>query len=272
MTTHPTPAQLEAFARGLLGADAAGTVDEHVTDCAGCQQALAAELPAPSLDRMWDGLADRLCYTRTSVVERTLDRMGVPARWGRCLTASPLPKRAWLRGMSAAVVLLLLLVAALQDSHPLAFMVVAPLLPMVAATASGGVRRDPARELLVAAPVSRFQVVAIRALPPVAGSVVLIALVAALHPALAWTSLAWMSPALALPGIALALETMVGTGAALTLTAGIWTVTGIVTAGPSPASPSGVFGMPGQLVVAAAGVVAVWALHRRLTAGSEVTT
>lgn len=270
MTVHPTPQQLAAFAGVALGTDVACTVDEHVADCAECQEVLAALLPAPSVDRMWDGLEDRLCYTRTSLAERALAGMGVPARWARCLTASPLPKRAWILGMSAAVVLLFL-IAGLEASQPLIFMVVGPLLPMIAATVAGGGRRDPAGELLAAAPVSRFAVVAIRALPPVAGSVVLIALVATLHPAVAWTSLAWMSPALALPGIALALETIVGTRSALALTAGIWTATGIVTAGPSPASPSGVFGVPGQFVVAAVGVVAVWVLHRRLIANLEVT-
>jgi hypothetical protein len=91
-----------------------------------------------------------------------------------------------------------------------AFLVLAPLLPLVGVAAMFHSAADPARELTAATPTPAFELLLIRTLAIVAATTVLTS-VAAVPLPFGWQAGAWLLPALGLTALTLALSTWMPT-------------------------------------------------------------
>jgi hypothetical protein len=140
-----------------------------------------------------------------------------------------------------------------QDAN-LAFLCVAPLLPLAGIAAAYGPGIDPTYEIGLAAPLHSFRLLLLRA-ASVLGTAILLAAVASLAlPQLGPGTAAWLLPSLALTAASLALATTVEPLRAIGITAAAWVIAVAVTV-PPPAPSSLLFAVAGQVAFAALALI-----------------
>ena len=173
--------------------------------------------------------------------------------------------------LSWLVAIALVLGAAVLAAHArgpegvMAFLIVAPLLPLAGVATAYGPFFDPAHELTLAAPLSSLRLLVLRALAVAAVSA-LVALAGALAlPGLDWTVAAWLLPSLGLTLAGLGLATSLGPVPSGALVAATWifVVLGAWRASGDPLSAFGAAGQVMCLCAALAGLAVV--LSRRDT-------
>jgi hypothetical protein len=205
-TWHADRELLAGYVAGTTGRARTASVEAHLLTCASCRAAVAPLVASDRLARNLDVITERVDQPRANVIEQLLRRVGVPDRIGRVLTVTPSALGAWLTAIVVAV-----LVAGIVDlrggSDRASFLVLvaAPLLPLTGIAAVFSTRGDPARELVVAAPTSGFEVLLIRALAVLAPAIVFAAVAAALVPERGWDPVLWLVPSFALTATTLAL-------------------------------------------------------------------
>jgi hypothetical protein len=109
-----------------------------------------------------------------------------------------------------------------SSGGPLLFLLLAPLLPVTGVAAAYGPGIDPTHELALAAPMSGFRLLLLRATAVLAGTTALAAVAAVALPPLGWLAAAWLLPALGLTLASLALATAMHPTAAAGAVAGAW--------------------------------------------------
>jgi hypothetical protein len=109
-----------------------------------------------------------------------------------------------------------------SDNGVVAFLMIAPLVPVAGVAAAYGPGIDPAFELVLASPLAGFRLMLLRATAVLSTSVALAGLGALALPALDWTAAAWVLPALALTCSALALATVMSPERASVAVAVVW--------------------------------------------------
>jgi len=123
---------------------------------------------------------------RRHPIERLMGRLGVPVHIARVLAVSPSERAPWFGGIAVA---LLVAVAAdlfsASERTVFAFLVAAPLLPLMGVTAAITFRRDPLHELVVAVPTPGFKLFLMRALAVLIPTVAVAAGASVLVPAAA---------------------------------------------------------------------------------------
>jgi hypothetical protein len=235
MTTawHADRDLLQRYVRDELDDPQAYSVEAHVLACDECRQALAPEVSADRLDKIWDGTVDVLDRPRPRPLERVLVRMRITPSTARLLAATPSLQVSWMAAVAVAVGFGAL--ASHGSEHGLVlFLVMAPLVPVVGVAAAYGPGVDPAHELTVAAPMSGFRMLLLRSLAVLGASVAITTAASLGLAALDWTAAAWVLPALALTGATLALALVMSpehaaaciTIAWLVAVMGGWSVTG----------------------------------------------
>ncbi|HJR24202.1 MAG TPA: hypothetical protein VJ804_01930, partial [Acidimicrobiales bacterium] len=102
-TWHAPPEVLERFAVDAQRLDdvTAASVEAHLVACAECRRVVAAAVPS-LVDERWAAIVDVVDRPRPSLVERLLERFGLPSTTARLLGAT-LPLRA--AGLAAMIVL-----------------------------------------------------------------------------------------------------------------------------------------------------------------------
>jgi hypothetical protein len=275
------PDLVAAYAAGALAGAEAWSVEAHVPGCRDCRTELASRADAARLQRNRDVVMARLGLPEPGPAGRALRRCGVPEHITALLAATPSLRRSWLAG-----VLLVLAIAAgasqlfavghygLAPQPALAvrggwaplvpYLVVAPLLPLVAVAAAFSPVVDPASRLASAAPVSMVWLLCVRSAAVIAATLVPVALAALALPGPAWLAAALLLPALAVCAAALGLATAIGPVAA-TIVAGVGWATLVIGITVIAGQPAAVFGPAGQLAAAAvltAGAALI-ALRRR---------
>ena len=80
----PEPLLLR-FGKDPRGLDhtAAASIETHLVSCARCRERLSASEDPDWLAASWDAIADQIDRTRTGLVERWLDRGGLPGGGSR---------------------------------------------------------------------------------------------------------------------------------------------------------------------------------------------
>src|SRR4030095_9140979 len=143
---HADDELLAAYDEQRLDAAARWSVEAHLTSCAGCRlqaRGLGAEAGVPG---------------------RLLVRLGVAEHTARLLAATPALRGSWL--LAVATVLAFAVLAAWttpgQDAN-LAFLCVAPLLPLAGIAVAYGPGIDPTYEIGLAAPLRSFRLLLLRA-------------------------------------------------------------------------------------------------------------
>jgi len=153
----------------------------------------------------------------------------------------------------------------------MAFLIVAPLLPLAGVAAAYGPLVDPAYEISLAAPLGSFRLLVLRALAVVTVTTLIAAAAALALPGLDWTVAAWLLPSLGLTLAALGLATSVGPVASGALVAATWVFI-VLGAWQASGDPLRAFGDAGQLAclgAALAGLAAVLARRDSFDIGSH---
>ncbi|MGH3190745.1 MAG: zf-HC2 domain-containing protein [Streptosporangiaceae bacterium] len=243
-TGHSGPDLLARYAAGSVDEAAAWSVEAHLMACAACRSGLAAQVDAGRLARNRSVLLVRAAIGDDGRAGRLLRRCGVPDHLVRLLAATPSLRRSWL--LSVAGVLAVVTGEAVlarygwgrmrppgsPGQEPLVpFLLAAPLLPLASVAAAFMPVFDPAYRLAVAAPLSGFRLLLVRAVCALAAAVVPVACAAFAVPGPGWLPAAFLLPSLAVCGLALAAVTVMRPLAAAVTAGTLWTLAVLALAG-----------------------------------------
>ncbi len=265
MTANPSwhidPELLAGYVTGASGRASRASVESHLVTCASCRAAMAPLIATDRLDRNLAAIADRVDRPRLHLVERLLERVGVPEHVTRVLAVTPTERGAWLAGMLVA-----LLVAVTADLFSasevtvFAFLVAAPLLPLVGVTAAVTFRQDPLRELVAAVPTPVFKLFMMRALVVLAPTIAVAAGASMLVPGQGWEPVLWLLPSFGLIVATLALGSWFPVWAVAWTLGGAWVLAAAVWVRGAPSADLvgsyAAFRPAGQLVLLALSLLA----------------
>ena len=221
MSTHIQAELLNAYARGDVDGAHAYSIEAHVVGCGECQASIGGLVAADRLERVWAEVGDRLDAPRVSPLEALLRRVGVREHLARLLVATPALRLSWL-GSGALVLMFAAWAASQQPGGVYWFLVLAPLLPLAGVAAAYGPDVDPTYEVGLAAPLSSFGLLLIRALAVLVSTSAMVAISSLALPGLHWSAAAWLLPSLALTLCSLALATRVSAITACGSLAVVW--------------------------------------------------
>jgi hypothetical protein len=248
---HADGELLAAYDEQRLDPAARWSVEAHLTSCAACRLQARALVDPARLRRLRVALIEAVDLPRAGLAERLLVRLGVAEHTARLLAATPALRGSWL--LAVATVLAFAVLAAWtnpgKDAN-LAFLCVAPLLPLAGIAAAYGPGIDPTYEIGLAAPLRSFRLLLLRAAAVLAAAALLAAAASLALPQLGPGAAGWLLPSLALTVSSLALTTTVEPPRAIGITAGAWIVAVAVTVLP-PAPSSVLFAVAGQVAFAA---------------------
>lgn len=260
-TWHADRDLLVGYVAGTMGRARTASVEAHLLTCASCRAAVAPMVASDRLAHNLEAITERVDQPRANVIERLLRRVRVPERICRVLTVTPSARGAWLTAV--VVALLVAGTADLGDGSERAsffFLVAVPLLLLAGIAAVFSTRGDPARELVVAAPTSGFEVLLIRALAVLAPAIVFAAVAAAFVPERGWEPVLWLVPSFALTATTLALGSWFPVRWVAWALGGMWVAAAAISLRGAPSTDLIehfiAFRAAGQLVLAAVALAA----------------
>jgi hypothetical protein len=221
MTWHADTTLLHRYASAQLSDALMASVEMHVTSCPSCRALAGSDDEARQ--RVKQVIDQRLDTPPMGWAERSLLRTGLDERDTRLIGATLSLHGSWL----AACLLALTFAAVATSVGPeraglAAFLVAAPLVPLIGVALAFGPRVDPTYEIAMAASLPTTRIVLLRTLAVTAPTVAVLALLSLLLPA-GWTvSLAWLLPAAGLAAATLALGTVMSLNRAAAGLATLW--------------------------------------------------
>jgi len=242
-THHVRPDDLRAWVRGEADVVVSMSLEQHVVQCPQCQATVAAELPPlayavpslpdvtaapegreagslpdvpdvpdlpdlPDLAAVWTAVRDEIEVPRVSVLERLLVRLGLPPGDAMLVAAAPALRGSWICAVALAVAFAVGGTLAARNGSVLIFLVVAPLVPVLAVATAFGPEAGPALEQESSAPYPLARLLLLRT-----AAVLLTALPVVLVGQLVFPESAawvWLLPALGFTAMVLALSTWFG--------------------------------------------------------------
>jgi hypothetical protein len=208
MTWHVDADLFAAYGRGRLSPSQVMAVDAHLQACAVCRDSVP--LDPDWLDRSWELIAESLGRPAPGVAERLLHHAGLPDHRIRLLAATPALRWSWLAA-TAAVLAFGVIAAYTGEAGArttlLIFLILAPVMPVLAVATAYGPPADPMHEITSTTAMAGPSLVLWRATAVVAVSMAMGAVAAVLLPGPAWSAVAWLLPALLLCISTLALAT-----------------------------------------------------------------
>ena len=198
----------------------ASSIEQHLMACGDCRSIVAAASDSLAVEASWSAIADVIDAPSSWPAERALTRLGVPEDLSRVVGATPGLRLAWL----AAVVLVgvAAVAAARESGTETAFLVAAPLVPLVAVTLAFLPVADPGGEAAVATALHGPGLALRRTLAVLLPTVVLLAVAGLAVPGMAGWGVAWVLPGLGLASASLAVSTFVRVPVAVCATAVAW--------------------------------------------------
>lgn len=256
---HLSTGDLRRYADGALVPPLLWSTEAHLAACPPCRELLSdAADPAP-VDGAWSRLHTALDVPVPGPVERLLLTLGVPDHTARLLAATPVLRLSWLAAVASTLALTITLA---NVAHPLVFLAVAPVLPLVGVAVSYGPRVDPTYEIAVVAPVHTLRLLLLRAAAVLTATTAASAVASLGLPSYGLRVLGWFLPALALTLLSLALTPRLGhVGSVVTVAVG-WAVL-LASTGAATRGHSVVFTSGGQLAVGLGAVVSAALLVRQ---------
>jgi hypothetical protein len=249
MSWHVDAELLRAYTGGSLTPSRVMAVDAHVTACAECRAAVPVD--PEWLDLTWAGVADTIVADRLS---RLLRGVGLPDHRARLIAATPALR--WSYFLATAAVLAFAVVAAHIGESRLFFLVLAPILPVLAVATAYGPPADSMHEITSTAPMAGPSLVLWRAAVVVGLAMGMGLIAAAALPGPGWWVAAWLLPAFLLCVVTLALATVLPLVTAAGLLGGLWLLASLVVR-------TSLFVAPVQVGYLAAAVVAIVVLTLR---------
>lgn len=267
-TWHADAELLAGYVGGTLGRARAASVEAHLVACPSCRAAVVPLTPPERLERNLATIVERVDQPRLHPIERLLQWLGVPDHIGRVLAVTPSARAAWLAGVAVALAAAVLSADLdVSDRTLFAFLVAAPLLPLAGVTAAFGSHTDPVRELVVAAPMSAFDLLLVRALAVLGPTMAVAAGASALVPGQGWEPVLWLLPSFGLMASTLALGTWFDVRAVAWVLGGAWVAAAVVSVRGAPSAELverfAAFRPAGQLVLVAVTLVAATVLTLR---------
>lgn len=235
-TWHADADVLAAYVAGRLGRATAASLEAHLLACASCRSDIAPFAPSEQLAGNLALLHSRIDAPPVPRTERFLQRLGLPERITRLLVVTPSARLAWLIAVAGVMAAALIAadVSASSQRAMFAFLVGAPLVPLVVVTTTFATRSDPAREVVVATPTPAFDLLLVRAVAVLAPAVVLTAFAALVVPSQGAEGVLWLLPALGLATATLALASWLPVRAVSWLLGSAWVAAAIVSVRGAP--------------------------------------
>jgi hypothetical protein len=203
MSWH-VPEQLAvAYVGGDVQGARAASVEAHILTCDICRSLVNRAVPDDRLTAIWSVVEDRVDIPRRTWSERVLGAVGVPESDARLVAAAPTLRMSWLASL-AAVLMFAVWASNTTDRGVTAFLIIAPVVPVLAVAGSYGPRIDPTFEVSVCSPYSTLRLLLLRSASVVAVSGVL-ALAASAFVPNGRVAAAWLLPCLALVALTLVL-------------------------------------------------------------------
>jgi Putative zinc-finger len=207
---HSDESTLAAFVDGTVDPVLGASVEAHLMSCADCRGTVARLTSAELLEDVWSRVRDEVERPAPALVERLLVRIGVSEETSRLLAAVPALRGAWLLGVISATLFALLANEASQLIGTAAFLVIAPLAPLLGVSVSFSGDADPTSELVLTTPYSTLRLLLLRTGGVLASAVPVAVVVGLALPGPSWLSVAWLAPAAAVVFLTLALGPHLG--------------------------------------------------------------
>ncbi len=201
MSWHVSGQLVTSYASGVLVGARAASVEAHVMTCAECRSAVNAEVSPVRMHGIWSAIEDDVDMPRRSWVERVLASLGMSDSDARLVSVAPSLHASWLLSL-AAVLAFAVWASNSRSGGTTLFLILAPIVPVLAVGGSYGRGIDPTFEVSLASPYPTLRLVILRSTAVVAASGVL-ALVASLFVPSGGDVAAWLLPCLALLSITL---------------------------------------------------------------------
>ncbi|GAA4940113.1 zf-HC2 domain-containing protein [Actinoplanes utahensis] len=267
---HIDAGLLGEYERGELDPSRAMAVEAHMQACPPCRSSIRVDFTW--LTGNWSVVYDHVHAPKAGPGHRLLRRLGLPEHRIRLLTATPALRWSWL---AATVTVLGLAVAAawlLRSGAggavlATSFLILAPVLPVVAVSGAYGPPADPMHEITGTTPSAGPALVLWRAISVIGVAMTMAATAGVLLPGPGWFAVAWLLPALLLCTGTLALATALALPVAAATLGGLWLAGVLAASRLVHGEPflSVVFGPTAQLgyLAAAVAAAAVLILRRR---------
>jgi hypothetical protein len=228
MSWHVDHATAERYAQRELDATSSASVEAHLLACGECRATLGAVAQDPVLDELWTAIVDTISRPQLGWIERFLLALGVSEASARIVAATS--RARWSYLLAVALSLLLAVLAWRSDRAELfgAFLVLAPLGPLVATATAFGRWSDPVYELVATVPTSAIRLLLVRTAAAVTPAIVLTSISLPWVADRGWLAVAWLLPALALALGALALSSWMAIEPAAIALASVWVAAPLV--------------------------------------------
>jgi hypothetical protein len=205
---HVPPELWRDYASGRLDPAAEASLETHVTGCPVCRASARAHVAPATSAAIWNSVNATVTRPRLPASVRWLRRLGVPEHELVLLGSVDGLVVPWVTAVGAALAVALLsgLASAYYTHYDVLFVVLAPLVPVLAVVAAFDVT-ESLRELSAATPYSKLRLTLLRATAALVVAVPVMMALGLLIPDLEPLAFVWLLPALALTISALVLLT-----------------------------------------------------------------
>ncbi len=224
---HVPELAITHYLAGALDDIESGSIEAHLTSCAPCRATLAAKSDPAGFDENWAAIVDELDAPAPTWLERILATVGVSPTTARLVASTPRLRTSWVLAVLAAVALSVLSSRAVGNAN--LFLLVAPLVPLLAIAAAFGPTAEPTFEITIAAPFDKARLLAVRAVLVLASALVVLAAGTLVLPTVGSEAVVWLVPALALASVGLCLTTWLPGNRAAVITGLAWPVLVVLT-------------------------------------------
>lgn len=204
MSWHIPEQLARAYVAGDVQGARAASVEAHVMTCDVCRSLVGAEVATERLENIWSAVEDEVDAPHRTWSERMLHWVGMSETDARLVAAAPSLHLSWLSSL-AAVLLFAAWASNTEERGVTLFLIVAPIVPVLAVAGAYGKQFDPTFEVSVACPYPTLRLVLLRSVTVVAVSGAL-ALAASMLVPNGGIAAAWLLPCLALVSIVLLLS------------------------------------------------------------------
>lgn len=225
MAWHLDNPAAEAYATRSTDGAVTASIEAHLVTCPSCQ-ALMATVEEPAMMDLvadvWANVDELLDRRRTPVIERALRRFGCTETTARIISVSARARWSYLAAVAVSVAMAFVAARSGDDHAFEAFLLLAPLGPLVATLGAFNRRTDPLHSLMRSVPISPWRIALLRTIASVVPAIGLTAIGVPLVYDRGWLAAAWLLPSLALSMSVLALATRISMESATLLAGACW--------------------------------------------------
>ncbi|HET8987271.1 MAG TPA: hypothetical protein VFN43_02075 [Humibacillus sp.] len=222
MSTHVLPTDLRAWVLGDADGVVSMSVEQHVVRCVRCQSAVADEVAAvtaaeepahphttaPDLNLVWNAVRDQVELPPVSRLERLLAHLGLPPGDAMLVAAAPALRGSWICAVALAVAFAVGGAVSARTGSAGAFLMLAPLVPVVGVAVAFGPEAGPALEQESSAPYPLVRLILLRSSAVLLAALPVVVVGQLVFPQhLAWL---WLLPALGFTAAVLGLSSWFG--------------------------------------------------------------